>query len=153
MQDKAAIFKDIIARYKQHEGPLLPILHAIQDEFEFIPSEAIQYIADGLNLSRADVHGVMSFYHDFRQQAPGKNILKLCRAEACQSMGGKNLSDQIMQKYNIDWHKTTTDNSLTLEPVFCLGLCANGPAAMLNDKPMVELDIDILDHHINGIST
>ncbi|WP_417830484.1 formate dehydrogenase subunit gamma [Thalassospira sp.] len=116
------------------EGPLLPILHEVQEEFGYIPDGAIQTIAKKLNLSRAEVHGVASFYHDFREEKAGKHIIKICRAEACQAMGADALGDKIRRHLKVGWSQTTTDHKVTLEPVYCLGLCACAPAAMIDGK-------------------
>jgi len=122
----------IIEEHGVLEGPLLPILHAVQEAFGFVPEDAKPMIAKALNLSRAEVHGVVSFYHDFRSEPSGRHVLKLCRGEACQSMGGAELADDARRQLGIDWHETTPDGAVTLEPVFCLGLCACAPAAMLD---------------------
>jgi formate dehydrogenase subunit gamma len=116
----------LIAPLEGLEGPLLPILHAVQAEFGFVPAEAIAVIADRLNLGRAEVHGVMSFYHDFRTEPAGKTVIKICRAEACQAVGANALADAAKAKLGIDWHGTTANGKVTLEPVYCLGLCACG---------------------------
>lgn len=137
--------QEIIADHGGLEGPLLPILHAVQAEFGHIPTEALPIIADGLNISRADAHGVMSFYHDFRAAPAGRHVLKLCRAEACKSVGGDTLADQARARLGIDWHETTRDGAVTLEPVFCLGLCACGPAAMVDGRVVGAIDADRLD--------
>lgn len=130
----------IIDLFRDVEGPLLPILHAIQDEFGYVPDEVKPVIAEALNLSRAEVHGVVSFYHDFRAHPSGRHVLKLCRAEACQSMGGEQLAASLLSRLGIDWHGTTPDNAITIEPVYCLGLCAMAPAAMLDGEPHARLD-------------
>jgi formate dehydrogenase subunit gamma len=109
-------------------------LHEVQDEFGYVPQEALPVIADELNLSRAEVHGVMTFYHDYRDHPAGRHVLKLCRAEACQSMGGDAMADRVKTLLGIDFHQTTLDGSVTLEPVYCLGLCACAPAAMLDGE-------------------
>lgn len=124
----------IITRHLGDEGPLLPILHDVQAEWGMIPEAAQPVIAEALGMSRAEIHGVVSFYHDFRQEPAGRHVLRLCRAEACQSMGGDALADQIRAAFGIDFHETTPDGRLTLEPVFCLGLCACGPSAQLDDR-------------------
>jgi formate dehydrogenase subunit gamma len=112
----------------------------VQEEFGYIPEVAKQIIASALNLSRAEVHGVISFYHDFKSHPSGRHVLKLCRAEACQSMGCEPLADKIKAKLGIDWHETTADGAVTLEPVFCLGLCAQAPAAILDGDLHARLD-------------
>lgn len=121
-------------------GALLPILHALQAEFGFVPESAVPLVAAALNLSRAEVHGVVSFYHDFRDAPPGRHVLRLCRAEACQSMGADALADETRKRLGVEWGGTSTDGQVTLEPVFCLGLCACAPAAMLDGKVVGALD-------------
>ncbi len=124
----------IIAAHRDREGPLLPILHDIQAEWGFIPDEAEPVIAAALGLTRAEIHGVVSFYHDFREKPAGRHVLRLCRAEACQSMGADALADQVRAALGIDFHETTPDGRLTLEPVFCLGLCACAPSAQMGER-------------------
>lgn len=130
----------IIEDHLQREAPLLPILHDIQAAFGCVSEDALRLIADRLNLSRAEVHGVMSFYHDFRREPAGRHTLKICRAEACQSMGGEALADGLRAALGLDWHGTTPDGRLTLEPVYCLGLCSCAPAAMLDGTLFGRLD-------------
>lgn len=125
---------EIITTHKGREGPLLPILHDIQAEWGYVPEAAQPALAAALGLTRAEVHGVVSFYHDFRDHPAGKHVLRLCRAEACQSMGGDALADQIRAAFGIDFHETTPDGRLTLEPVFCLGLCACAPSAQMGER-------------------
>lgn len=134
----------IVAEFETLEGPLLPILHAIQAEFGHVPASLIPVIAGALNLSRAEVHGVVTFYHDYRDHAPGRHVLKLCRAEACQSMGATALERQVKALLGIDFHQTTPDGAVTLEPVYCLGLCSNAPAAMLDGEVHGRLDADAI---------
>ncbi|POF33625.1 formate dehydrogenase subunit gamma [Roseibium marinum] len=129
------------------EGPLLPILHDVQKEFGCVPEAALRVIADKLNLSRAEVHGVMSFYHDFRQEPAGRHVLKICRAEACQSVGGEVLAEGVRKALGIGWHETTPDGRITLEPVYCLGLCSCAPAAMFDGELHGRLD----DAALSGI--
>jgi formate dehydrogenase subunit gamma len=121
-------------------GALLPMLRALQEEFGYIDKAAVPMIADALNLSRAEVHGVISFYHDFREAPPGRHVLKLCRAEACQSMGAEALAAAARERLRIGWGETTLDGRVTLEPVFCLGLCACAPAAMVDGRVFGGLD-------------
>ncbi|PZU85047.1 MAG: formate dehydrogenase subunit gamma [Shinella sp.] len=132
----------IISELQGLEGPLLPILHAVQEMFGYVPEQAKPLIAQALNLSRAEVHGVVSFYHDFRSHTAGRHVLKLCRAEACQSMGGDALAERVKSLLGIDFHETTPDGAVTLEPVFCLGLCACAPSAMLDGELHGRLDED-----------
>ena len=114
-------------------GALLPILHAIQDRLGYVPETALPIVADVLNLSRAEVHGVVSFYHFFRIKPPGKRTLYVCRAEACQSMGSRALENYARQKLGVDFHETTADGRVSLEPVYCLGNCACSPAVMVDE--------------------
>jgi len=127
------------------EGPLLPILHALQEEFGYIDEAAEPLIAEALNLTRAEVHGVITFYHDFRRAPAGRHVLKLCRAEACQSAGGDALALQAEARLGVALGNTAADGSVTLEPVYCLGLCATAPSAMLDGRVVGRLDESRLD--------
>ena len=131
---------EIIGALKGLEGPLLPILHEIQHEFGHVPAECLPVIAEALNISNAEVHGVVTFYHDYRKQPAGRHVLKLCRAEACQSMGSDAVADRIKGLLGIGFHETSKDGSVTLEPVYCLGLCACAPAAMLDGEVIGRID-------------
>jgi formate dehydrogenase subunit gamma len=135
---------EILEAHQGLEGPLLPILHAIQEAFGFVPDSAVPQIAAALMLSKAEVHGVISFYHDFRSAPAGRHVLKLCRAEACQTMGADAVAGRIKAALGIDWHETTPDGRVTLEPVFCLGLCACGPAAMVDGRLVGRCDEGVL---------
>ena len=126
--------REIIAEYLGLEGPMLPILHALQEEFGFISSDAIPVIADALNLTRAEVHGVVTFYHDFRHEPCGHHLLQLCRGEACQSVGSEGLAETVLGKLGVGWHGTTADGEVTVEPVYCLGNCALGPSIMIDQE-------------------
>jgi len=137
--------REIIAAHASLEGPVLPILHALLEEFGYIPEEAVAVVASDLNLSRAEIHGTISFYHDFRRKPAGKHVLKLCRAEACQSMNGPRLARDLLVKLGIDWGETTVDGVLTVEGVYCLGLCACAPSALYDDEPVGRLDGERLD--------
>jgi len=130
----------IIARHLEMEGPVLPILQALQLAFGFIPEEAIPLVADAVNVTRAEIHGVASFYHDFRHAPAGRHVLKLCRAEACQSLGARAVADHVCGRLGVGWGETDAAGDVTVEPVFCLGLCALGPAAMLDGQPIGRLD-------------
>lgn len=123
-----------IAGEKDKPGALLPILHGIQDRIGHIPPEAVPVIADVLNLSRAEVHGVISFYHYFRQTPPGRHTVQICQAESCQAMGSAKLTAHAKQHLGIDFHQTTVDEEFSLEPVYCLGNCACSPAVMIDDE-------------------
>ncbi|MDR9427173.1 MAG: formate dehydrogenase subunit gamma [Salibaculum sp.] len=125
---------EIFARHRGQEGPMLPILHSVMEAFGHIPEGAVPLIAQELNLGRAEVHGVISFYHDFRKAPAGHHLLKICRAEACQAVGGAALSQAVLDKLGLDWGGTTPDGRVTVEPVYCLGLCSCGPAAMVGDR-------------------
>lgn len=127
--------KAICATHAGLEGPLLPILHAVQAQFGCVPREAIPVIAHELNLTRAEVYGVVSFYHDFREQAAGRCVVKICRAEACQAVGGVALAGAVLKHFGIDWKETSDDGRVTVEPVYCLGLCSVAPAALVDGEP------------------
>ena len=130
---------------QQQPGALLPILHALQDEFGYIDKAAVPLVADALNLSHAEVHGVISFYHDYRTRPPGRHTLQICRAEACQSMGCRALIDQVEDRFQIALGETTADRSLTVEAVYCLGNCACSPAVMLDGKLYGRVSAKALD--------
>jgi formate dehydrogenase subunit gamma len=142
---------EIIAAHATQEGAALPILHALQEEFGYVPQDAIPMVAHALNRSRAEIHGVVTFYHDFREHPAGRHVLKLCRAEACQSMGGDALAAQAQKRLGIGWHETTPDGQVTLEPIFCLGLCACAPSALADGEVVGRLDRAGLDAVIDGM--
>jgi formate dehydrogenase subunit gamma len=125
---------DALARFAHEPGPLLEILHAVQDELGSVPPEAVPLIADGLNLSRAEVHGVISFYHHFRERSPGRYVVQLCRAEACQSMNSRALEEFVRGRLHVNFGETTADGRVTLEAVYCLGNCACAPSMMVNGQ-------------------
>jgi formate dehydrogenase subunit gamma len=133
-QTTQATIQAITAALKDKPGALLPILHGVQNTLSYIPSESVPEIAKALNLSRAEVHGVISFYHYFRATPPGKYTIHLCRAESCQSMGGKQLENHVKTRLGIDFHETTEDGKFTLEPVYCLGNCACSPAMQVGEE-------------------
>ncbi|MDD7972244.1 formate dehydrogenase subunit gamma [Roseinatronobacter alkalisoli] len=135
----------IIAQHLHLEGPLLPILHAFQDAFGHIPAAASPLITEALNISRAELHGVISFYHDFRENPAGRHVLKICRAEACQAVGGNALAESTLRKLGLDWHGTTANGAVTVEPVYCLGLCACGPAVMVDGRVLGRVDTARMD--------
>lgn len=124
----------VISAHLSKEGPLLPMLHALQERFGHIPAGAADVLAGALNISKAEIHGVISFYHDFREKPAGRHVLKICRSEACKAVGADALAEATLAKLGLDWHGSTTGGALTVEPVYCLGLCACGPAVMLDDK-------------------
>jgi formate dehydrogenase subunit gamma len=124
----------IISRELDKEGAALPILHALQEEFGYLPEAALPLVAEALNVSRAEIYGVATFYHDFHLEPRGKHVLALCRAEACQAMGAAGLAEQAQTRLGIGWGETTPDGRTTLEQTFCLGLCACAPSAMIDGK-------------------
>jgi len=135
----------ILARLKDQPGPLLPVLHAVQHELGCIPAEAVQTIAEALNLSRAEVHGVITFYPHFRTEPAARHTLEVCRAEACQSMGGERLAAHARTALGCDFHASSPDGNFSLEPVYCLGLCAQSPAVMIDGQPHARVTEDKLD--------
>jgi formate dehydrogenase subunit gamma len=124
----------VVGELKNRPGPLLEVLHAIQAALGYVPEAAVPVVAQELNLSRAEVHGVVTFYHYFRRTPPGKHVVSLCRAEACQSMGADDLAEHAKRSLGVDFHETTNDGQFSLEPIYCLGNCACSPAAMVNDR-------------------
>lgn len=131
---QAEVVDALVARLADTPGPLLPLLHAVQKELGFIPAGAVPRIAAALNLSRAEVHGVVSFYHYFRHDPPGRHVLRLCRAEACQAMGCELTEAHAKQQLGVDYGSTTADGQFTLEAAYCLGNCAAGPSLMIDDR-------------------
>jgi formate dehydrogenase subunit gamma len=135
----------IIATHANREGPTLVVLQALQDAFGHVPDAAIPLVAQALNLSRAEVHGVFTFYHDLRAEPAGKHVLKLCRAEACQAAGCDDLVAHAESRLGVTMGSTSADGRVTLEPVYCLGLCATAPSAMLDGRVVGRLDARRLD--------
>jgi len=146
-----AIVQEIIATLKDKPGALLPILHGVQDALSYIPAESVPAIATALNLSRAEVHGVISFYHYFRDTPPGKQTIHLCRAESCQAMGGKQLEEHVKTRLGIDFHETTADGKFSLEPVYCLGNCACSPALQIGKDIYGRVSEDSFDNLLNDM--
>lgn len=142
--EQLAEIRAIIADHLALEGPLLPILHAVQAVFGHIPTMAHAPIAEALNITRAELHGVISFYHDFRDKPAGRHVVKICRAEACQAMGGAAMSEAVLARLGLDWHGTTGDGRVTVEPIYCLGLCACAPAAMVDGALKGRVSADAL---------
>jgi formate dehydrogenase subunit gamma len=134
------LVRDIVATHRGQRGALLPILHAIQEALGYVPPEAIPVLADELNLSRADVHGVVSFYHDFRSVPAGRTTVRICRGEACQAVGAERLVSHVRDACGMSLGETSRDGALTVEQVFCLGNCALGPAAQVNGRLQGRLD-------------
>jgi formate dehydrogenase subunit gamma len=141
----------IVEANRRLVGATLPILHAIQARFGYIPDEAIPILAEGLNLSRAEIHGVVTFYHDFRTKPPGKFILQVCRGEACQAKGGGDLEQHAMRKIGCDFHQTSADQAITLEPVFCLGNCGCSPSIRVGDEVFGRVDQERLDEIVGAL--
>jgi len=135
-----AMIQQIVTAHLHLEGPLLPILHALQEEFGHVPADAAPAICAALNISKAELRGVVSFYHDFRENPAGRHVLKICRAEACKSVGADALAESTLRKLGLDWHGTSANGAVTVEPVYCLGLCACGPAVMLDDRVVARVD-------------
>ena len=132
-ETQAATIREIAEAHAEVPGALLPILHAIQDQLGYVPESAIPIVAGVLNLSRAEVHGVVSFYHLFRRTPPGRKTIYLCRAEACQAMGARDLEALLKETLGIEFHETTEDARFSLEPIYCLGNCACSPALMIDE--------------------
>ncbi|MFT7026551.1 MAG: formate dehydrogenase subunit gamma [Paracoccaceae bacterium] len=130
----------ILSDHAGLEGPLLPILHAVQADFAHVPPAALPRIAEALNISRAEIHGVVTFYHDFTDAPGGRHSLKICRAEACQAMGADRIAAHAQARIGAGWGGTDPRGAVTLAPVYCLGLCACGPAAMLDGRPVGRVD-------------
>lgn len=132
--------QSLVSQHKALPGALLPLLHAIQDTIGYIPEDSYLPISKALALSVAEVHGVVTFYHHFRTHPVGKHVLHICRAESCQAMGLEKLEASIKAKLNIDYHQTTSDGAITLEPIYCLGNCACSPAVMMDDEVHGRMD-------------
>lgn len=130
----AATVRRIVAGLKGRPGPLIEVLHAIQADLGYVPPAAVPLVASELNLSRAEVHGVVSFYHFFRSTPPGAHTVSVCRAESCQAVGGEALAVHARRRLGVDFHETTPDGRFSLEPVYCLGNCACSPAVMIDGQ-------------------
>ena len=126
--------REVIDEFVHLEGPLMPMLHAVQETFGHVPEEIVPMLAETLNRSRAEIHGVVTFYHDFRHEPAGRHLLKICRAEACQAAGGDPLAAHAERKLGCKLGETTADGRVTVEPIYCLGLCATAPSAMLDGR-------------------
>ncbi len=143
----------MINQLKDKPGALLPILHGIQEKLGYIPADAIELVATALQQTKAEVHGVISFYHHFRTSKPGQNQLQVCRAEACQARGSRELEEHIKNTLNVDYHQTTLDHEFSLEPVYCLGNCACGPNVMLNNDVVARVTPERFDALISKVTT
>ena len=155
MQASAVSLQEIVDRavelHQGKVGALLPVLHSRQDKLGHVPRQAVQMIAQALGLSRAEIHGVMSFYHDFRGEPAGENIIHLCRAEACQAMGARELEQHVMDRLGIGYGETTANGLVTLEPVYCLGNCACTPSIRVNDDIHARVTAQKFDELINRL--
>jgi formate dehydrogenase subunit gamma len=151
-EERAAVDR-ALAAHRGVAGALLPILHAIQDELGFVPPAAQPVIARALNITRADVHGVVSFYHDFRGAPPGRHVVKLCRAEACQAVGADALAAAFTARHGVGFGETSRDRHLTLDAVYCLGNCALGPSAMVDGRLVGRCTVDAIDARLTARET
>ena len=142
--DRAAV-QSFARALKDKPGALMPILRRIQDEMGWVPRDSVPVIAEILNLTRAEVHGVLSFYHDFRHEPPGRNVVKVCRAESCQAMGGLALAEHVKRRLGCEFGTTSTDGTFTLEPVYCLGNCACSPAVVINGELLGRVTAELFD--------
>lgn len=146
-----AVIAKVVQKFADVPGGLLPLLHEIQTEVGFIPKDCVAHIASGMGLSRAEVHGVISFYHDFHYRARGEKTIQLCRAEACQAMGSRQLEAHVKRRLGIDYGDTTPDGRLSLEPVYCLGNCACSPSIRIGDDVYARVDAARFDELLDGI--
>ncbi|HEY4251739.1 MAG TPA: formate dehydrogenase subunit gamma [Roseomonas sp.] len=145
VEERVRVTQVVLDRHAGMEGAALPVLHEIHAALGFVPAEAIPIVAHALNRSRAEIHGVVTFYHDFRAAPPGRHVVKLCQAEACQSMGSAAVAAAVAQRLGIALGQSSADGQLTLEPVYCLGLCACAPAAMVDGEVLGRLDADAIE--------
>ncbi|WP_111493656.1 formate dehydrogenase subunit gamma [Marinobacter bohaiensis] len=142
-----------IDAHRHRPGAMLPILHAIQDRFGYVPEAAVPLIAESMRQTRAEVHGIISFYHHFRTRPTGSHVVHVCRAEACQAVGARQLEAHIKERLGIDFHQTSADNEITLEPVYCLGNCACGPSVRVDDDVHGRVDADTFDRLVEQLTT
>lgn len=147
------LIREQVAALQHKPGALLPILHAIQNRVGYVPEGAVPIIAEMLQQTRADIHGVISFYHHFRTRPAGANVLEVCRAEACQARGGRALEGHIQQHLGVGYHETTADNEFTLEPVYCLGNCACGPSIRVNNEVIGRVSPQTFDQLADTLTT
>lgn len=146
-----AIASEIIKQFGAKPEMLVQVLHAFIQRYGFISEEALRQIAHELNLSRAEVHGVVSFYHDFRTTPPGEHVVRICQAESCQAMGSRTLTRHAEEKIGTELNTTSDDGRVTLEPVYCLGNCACSPAVMIDEKVYGRVDAAALDRLLDGL--
>jgi formate dehydrogenase subunit gamma len=141
-----------LAQYQSQPGPLLQVLHAIQDRLKYVPDAAVPIVAAALNLSRAEVHGVLTFYHHFRRHPPGAHVVQICQAESCKAMNSDALTQYAQAKLGVALHETTPDARITLEPVYCLGNCACSPAVMIDGNLYGRVTPERFDRLVDGLS-
>lgn len=141
MEERTRLIRAALDRHAGTEGATLPVLHEIQDALGFIPAEAVPMIAAALNRSRAEIHGVVTFYQDFRSAPAGRHLVRLCQAEACQAMGAAAVAQALAERIGVALGETSADGRVTLEPVHCLGLCACAPAAMVDGEVLGRIDL------------
>jgi formate dehydrogenase subunit gamma len=149
--DWAPAVASVVEEHRHRPGALLPILHDVQHRLGYVPPESIPAIAAALNLSRAEVHGVVTFYHDFRSELPGRHVVHVCRAEACQAMGADALVDHACRRLGVGFHGTTADGNVTLEPIYCLGNCALSPAVLVDGEVHGRVTPDRFDALMDGL--
>ncbi len=147
-----AVVARAIEAHRHEPGGLLPLLHAVQDAVGHIPAETVPAIAQAMNLSRAEVHGVVTFYHHFRSQPPGRHVVQVCQAEACQACGGEALMRAAERALGCAVHETRADGQVTLEPVYCLGLCASSPAIQIDERLHGRVDVARLHRLVNALN-
>ncbi len=145
--------REIVAAMRDMPGALLPILHEIQHVLGYVPEDCVPIIAEGLNLSRAEVHGVISFYHHFRSEPAGKHVVQICRAEACQALGARGLEAHVQTSLNVKVGDTSADGNLTLEPVYCLGNCACGPSVQIGEDVHARVTPERFDELMAALMT
>lgn len=151
MPDTQETVRQIAHTHFDTPGGLLPALHAVQDTLGHVPDEAVPVLAEGFHLSRAEVHGVLTYYHHFRRQPPGRHVVQVCQAEACQACGAGELMAHLQQRLGIAGHGTRADGAVTLEPVYCLGLCASSPAVMIDQRPHAHATPQRMDRLLDGL--
>lgn len=152
-EQERAVVVEALNTLKAKPGALLPVLHEIQHHLSYVPPTAVPMIAQGLNLSNADVHGVISFYHEFRHHPPGSHVIQICRAESCQSMGSRALEQHAFSRLGVGFHETTKDNNFTLEPVYCLGNCMYSPCVRVGDDTHGDMNDEAFDNLVDSLIT
>jgi len=149
-ESQRVTIEEHVETFLKKPGALLPLMHAIQDSLGYIPEDSYPIISAAFNLSIAEIHGFVTFYHHFRTSPSGINILQVCRAESCQSMGSEEIESYCKKVLGIDYHETSKDGAITLEPVYCLGNCACSPSVMMNDKVIGRITPEKIDNIIKA---